>query len=232
MKRKMVREELDGQIYEYTPLGKYIVSAPGVCRGRPTFKYTRIEVAGVLEWLSAGNSLDELLEGYKGRVSREAIQEAATLAGKGAGPPSDQSGYSEMIVLDEQLLGYGLHGMIARWYRGRVTDLTELRPKTHILDDAVPELLRKVRQPSFVTINVNDFWRRTAPDDHFAILCFPLAHTQSGKSLPCSAACLRYIPFRTRRSRLGKIAQVSRQRVQYYTTDSWAVQTINWLGRK
>ncbi len=51
MKRTVVREEIDGETYEYTPLGKHIVSAPGVCRGRPTFKYTRIEVAGVLEWL-------------------------------------------------------------------------------------------------------------------------------------------------------------------------------------
>jgi uncharacterized protein (DUF433 family) len=82
MKRKAVREEIDGQVYEYIPLGKYVVSAPGVCRGRPTFKYTRIEVAGVLEWLSAGNSLRKLLAGYKGRVSREAIEEAAILAGK------------------------------------------------------------------------------------------------------------------------------------------------------
>ncbi len=82
MRRKVVREEIDGQVYEYVPLGKYVVSAPGVCRGRPTFKYTRIEVAGVLEWLSAENSLEELLAGHKGRVSREAIQEAATLAGK------------------------------------------------------------------------------------------------------------------------------------------------------
>jgi uncharacterized protein (DUF433 family) len=82
MKRKMVREEINGQVYEYVPLGKYVVSAPGVCRGRPTFKYTRVEVAGVLEWLSAGNSLEELLAGHKGRVSREAVEEAATLAGK------------------------------------------------------------------------------------------------------------------------------------------------------
>jgi len=82
MKGKLVREEINGQVYEYTPLGRYIVSAPGVCRGRPTFKYTRIEVAGVLEWLSAGNSLEELLAGYRGRISREAVREAATLAGK------------------------------------------------------------------------------------------------------------------------------------------------------
>jgi hypothetical protein len=66
-----------------------------------------------------------------------------------------------MIVLDEHLLGYGLHGMIARWNRGKVKDLTELRPRTHILDDAVPELLRRTRLPTLITINVNDFWRRT-----------------------------------------------------------------------
>jgi uncharacterized protein (DUF433 family) len=82
MKRKVVREKINGQIYDYVPLGKYIVSAPGVCRGRPTFKYTRIEVAGVLDWLAAGNPLEEMLTGYKGRVSREAVQEAAALAGK------------------------------------------------------------------------------------------------------------------------------------------------------
>jgi uncharacterized protein (DUF433 family) len=82
MKRKLIREEVGDDVYEYYPLGKYIVSAPGVCRGRPTFKYTRIEVAGVLHWLAAGNSLDKMLEGYRGRVSREAIHEAATLAGK------------------------------------------------------------------------------------------------------------------------------------------------------
>jgi hypothetical protein len=133
-----------------------------------------------------------------------------------------------MIILDEQLLGYGLHGMIARWYRGRVTDLTELRPRTHILDDAVPELLRKVRHPSFVTINVNDFWRRMAPDGHFAILCFSLSHTQA-REIPSLLRRLFAIDaFRTRRSRLGKIAHVSRQQVQYYTTNSWAIRTVAW----
>jgi hypothetical protein len=48
MKRQLVREQVGGEWYEYIPLGKFVVSAPAVCRGRPTFKYTRIEVAGVL----------------------------------------------------------------------------------------------------------------------------------------------------------------------------------------
>jgi uncharacterized protein (DUF433 family) len=82
VKRQLVHEVVGGQPYEYIPLGKYIVSAPAVCRGRPTFKYTRVEVAGVLEWLGAGHSLEELVAGYKGRISREAIEEATTLAAK------------------------------------------------------------------------------------------------------------------------------------------------------
>ena len=82
MKRKIVHEEIDGQVYEYIPLGKHVVLAPGVCRGRPTFKYTRIEVAGVLRWLCAGNSVDKLIGGYGGRVTAEAVQEAGALAAK------------------------------------------------------------------------------------------------------------------------------------------------------
>lgn len=82
MKQQLVREMVGGEWYEYRPLGKFVVSAPGVCRGRPTFKYTRIEVAGVLERLAAGHDLDALIRDSRGRLSREAIAEAATLAAK------------------------------------------------------------------------------------------------------------------------------------------------------
>ena len=82
-KHKLVREELpDGRVYEYVPLGKHIVSAPSICRGRPTFKYTRVEIAGVLEWLGAGNSVQTPLTGHGQRISLAAIQEATALAGK------------------------------------------------------------------------------------------------------------------------------------------------------
>jgi uncharacterized protein (DUF433 family) len=95
MKRQVVREVVGGEVYEYVPLGKFVVSAPAVCRGRPTFKYTRIEVAGVLERLGAGHPLEELLAGFQGRLSPAAIREAARLAAQalvhqtpqGAGAP-------------------------------------------------------------------------------------------------------------------------------------------------
>ena len=82
MKQRLVREMLGEEWYEYIPLGKFVVSAPAVCRGRPTFKYTRIEVAGGLERLADGHAIEALITDSRGRLSREAIAEAATLAAK------------------------------------------------------------------------------------------------------------------------------------------------------
>jgi uncharacterized protein (DUF433 family) len=81
-KRKVVREIVGGEVYEYVPLGKHIVSAKGVCGGRPTFKYTRVEVATVLRLIAAGVNVDELVANFKGRISRDAIEEALQWAAK------------------------------------------------------------------------------------------------------------------------------------------------------
>lgn len=82
MTKQIVREQMGEDLYEYVPLGKFVVSAPAVCRGRPTFKYTRIEVAGVLERLGVGHAIDDLIADSQGRLTREAIVEATCLAAK------------------------------------------------------------------------------------------------------------------------------------------------------
>ena len=51
-------------------------------------------------------------------------------------------------------------------------------PGTVIKDEAVPSLLRQVRQPTFVTINHSDFWRRAAVEKSFCLLCFKLTADQ------------------------------------------------------
>ncbi|ODS34556.1 MAG: hypothetical protein SCARUB_00291 [Candidatus Scalindua rubra] len=76
---ELITEIVSGEPYQYYPLGEHVVRAVGVCGGRPTFKYTRIEITGTLERLAAGESIDEIVKGYRGRVSREAINEAVRL---------------------------------------------------------------------------------------------------------------------------------------------------------
>jgi len=78
-----ITEMVNGDLYQYYPLGQHVVRAVGVCGGRPTFKYTRIEIAGTLDRLAAGESMDEMVAGYRGRVSREAIIEAIQIVTAG-----------------------------------------------------------------------------------------------------------------------------------------------------
>jgi uncharacterized protein (DUF433 family) len=79
---KTIIELIGGEPYEYIPMGVYIVKAKGVCGGRPTFKYTRILVAGTLDRVRAGECVDTIVTSYRNRVSKDAILEAIAIAEK------------------------------------------------------------------------------------------------------------------------------------------------------
>ena len=76
---KLITEMVGNEPYQYYPLSENIVRAIGVCDGRPTFKYTRIEITGTLERLAAGENIDKIVKGYRGRVTHDAIIEAVRL---------------------------------------------------------------------------------------------------------------------------------------------------------
>jgi len=133
-----------------------------------------------------------------------------------------------MIVLDEQLQSYGVRGPMARWYRGTVLDITQLRPQTVIRDDAIPMLLHAARRPTFVTINVLDFWRRIRPDPRFSIVCVAVPHTQALEVPALVRRLFRLAPFRTQHQRLGTVVRVSVQQVQYYTTTPAVIHRMAW----
>ena len=45
-------------------INPYIVADPQICHGKPTFKGTRIMVWQVLEMLAAGDTVDDIREGF------------------------------------------------------------------------------------------------------------------------------------------------------------------------
>jgi len=78
---QLTSEIYGGELYEYYPLGKYIVAAPGVCGGRPTFKYTRLEVRMILAYLAEGRTIAEIVQDYgRKELTSEAISEAIWLS--------------------------------------------------------------------------------------------------------------------------------------------------------
>jgi uncharacterized protein (DUF433 family) len=61
-------------------IGRYIVSDPHICHGKPTFRGTRILVSQVLEQVAAGMAWETIAEEWRGDVPKEAIAEAVRLA--------------------------------------------------------------------------------------------------------------------------------------------------------
>jgi uncharacterized protein (DUF433 family) len=58
-------------------LGRFIVADPKVCRGRPTFKRTRVTVADVLADVERGLSWDFICYRWgDGKITKAAIAEA------------------------------------------------------------------------------------------------------------------------------------------------------------
>jgi uncharacterized protein (DUF433 family) len=78
---QLVREIYGGETYEHYPIGKHVVSAPGVCGGRPTFKYTRLEVSTVLALIASGETVEQIVQAYaQSQITPEAVREAIHLA--------------------------------------------------------------------------------------------------------------------------------------------------------
>jgi uncharacterized protein (DUF433 family) len=55
------------------PMPERIVINPDVCNGRPVIRGTRITAQTVLEFLAAGDSIDDVLESYP-KLKRKDIQ--------------------------------------------------------------------------------------------------------------------------------------------------------------
>lgn len=60
--------------------GRYIVSDPEICHGKPTFLGTRILVSDVLEQVADGLAWETIIEEWRGSVTMEAIAEAVRLS--------------------------------------------------------------------------------------------------------------------------------------------------------
>ena len=61
-------------------IGRYIVTDPHICHGKPTFRGTRIMVSQVLEQVASGMAWDTIVEEWRGSVPKDAIAEAVRLA--------------------------------------------------------------------------------------------------------------------------------------------------------
>jgi uncharacterized protein (DUF433 family) len=61
-------------------IGRYIVTDPHICHGKPTFRGTRIMVSQVLEQVASGMAWDTIVDEWRESIPKDAIAEAVRLA--------------------------------------------------------------------------------------------------------------------------------------------------------
>lgn len=121
-----------------------------------------------------------------------------------------------MIVLDEQLSDLQIVRDFSRWYRGTVINITDLRPRTIVLDDAVPTLLRTVSNPTFVTINYKDFWQVVPAKSYYCVICLKLRQEEAERSSPMVRDLLNLSQYKTNRLRMGCVISVRNRIMEKY----------------
>ena len=62
------------------PIGRYIVTDPKICHGKPTFRGTRVLVSDVLEQVASGMAWETIIMEWNDSISKDAIREAVQLA--------------------------------------------------------------------------------------------------------------------------------------------------------
>jgi uncharacterized protein (DUF433 family) len=61
-------------------IGRYIVTDPRICHGKPTFRGTRVLVSDVLEQVASGMAWEAIADEWNDSITTDAIQEAVQLA--------------------------------------------------------------------------------------------------------------------------------------------------------
>ncbi len=131
------------------------------------------------------------------------------------------------IILDDQLFDVEVLVPLARWIT--VQRLRELRPNEVIKDDRVPLLLREVRQPSFVTIDMG-FWDRDLRDLRYCILCLPLRNDEQHKLPERLHRLFQLSEFHTKAARMGKVARVGPEHIDYWVVGDERIHRLGWTG--
>jgi hypothetical protein len=134
-----------------------------------------------------------------------------------------------MIVVDENLHDQRIMEAFSAWYPGQVVSVAILRPGTVIKDEAIPALLLKAVQPTFVTINVTDFWKKVRPHSGYCIIAVALPKECACEVPDLRRRFFRLPAFETKALRMGKIIRLAPNRIRYYESDR-RVQSLPWPG--
>jgi hypothetical protein len=101
-------------------------------------------------------------------------------------------------------------------------------PSSNIKDDAIPKLLQQQNQPTFVTINEKDFWRKVAINARFCVVCFALPDSRAYEIPTRLRSLFHHSAFKTKEERMGKVIRVGDEGISYYAFEERSVRMVGF----
>jgi hypothetical protein len=129
------------------------------------------------------------------------------------------------IILDEQIFDTDVLIPLTKWITAQ--RLRDSRPDQVIKDERVPMILRELRLPTFVTIDMG-FWNARLRDARYCILCFPLRSDEQRAIPGLLRHLLRMSEFATKAARMGKVARVSQSHIDYWQLGDEHPHRLSW----
>lgn len=129
------------------------------------------------------------------------------------------------IILDDQLFPLDVLVPIARW--STVQRLRDVRPGEVIKDERVPFILRELRQPTFVTIDMG-FWTRRFCDMRYCIICFPLRNDEQRLVPDMLRRLLKLPAFHSKANRMGKVIQAGANQIRFWQYGDEKAHLLSW----
>lgn len=117
------------------------------------------------------------------------------------------------IVLDEHLGDTEVLEPLRRWITA--VKIEELAPDETLKDDRLLQMLRRQKQPTFVTLDAG-FFHKNRCDRRYCLVYFVVPHQQQHR-IPGLLRQLFHLPeFKTKTARMGKVACVNEGRVEFW----------------
>lgn len=80
-------------------------------------------------------------------------------------------------------------------------------------------LLRQQSQPTFITINERDFWRKVEISNNFCVVGFAFPDRRAWEIASSLRTILQHPEFNTKGKRMGKVLRVTDSSVAYYSVE-------------
>ena len=208
-------------------IGRYIITDPRICHGKPTFRGTRILVADVLEQVASGMSWEAIREDWDDKIANEAIQEAVQLASHALLKHADEfivePSSRRGNVLDENVPASQREMLLRRRVRVRQIEVLTLAARECQDDEIIPLLIR-LRRPTFFTRD-EDFFDRQLCHRKYCLVYLDVRRQEVALFV---RRLLAHANFNTQVKRMGTVVRVSHVGLSVWKSRAERATRFDW----